>query len=76
MRIAVSKTALIVPNVTGLKKGKNILDHGGLVRFITSNAKVARVNSRGKITAKGKGTCTIYVMASNGVYAKVKVTVK
>ena len=51
-------------------------NHVGLVRYITSNAKVAKVNSKGKIVAKGKGTCTIYVMAANGVYAKVKVTVK
>jgi len=74
--LKVGKTATIRATVTGLKKGKEVLNHVGLVRYITSNAKVAKVNSKGKIVAKGKGTCTIYVIATNGVYAKVKVTVK
>jgi len=70
------KTATIRAAVTGQKKGRSILKHDGLIRHITSDAKVATVNSRGKITARGRGTCTIYVMAANGLYAKVKVTVK
>lgn len=46
------------------------------ISYETSNAKVAIVSGRGKITAKGKGKCTIYVYAQNGTYAKVTVTVK
>ena len=30
----------------------------------------------GKITAKGAGTCYVYVYAHNGVSKKIKVTVK
>lgn len=44
--------------------------------YITSNAKVATVSSAGVIKAVGKGTCTVYVMAENGVCARIKVTVK
>ena len=49
-------------------KGKNT--------YKTGNKKVATVNSKGVIKAKKKGTCTIYVYAQNGVYAKVTVKVK
>ena len=49
--------------------------HAPTLRYMTSNKKVATVNSSGKITAKGKGTCYIYVYAHNGVSKKVKVTV-
>jgi uncharacterized protein YjdB len=43
---------------------------------MTSNSKVATVSKSGKITAKGKGTCKIYVVAVNGVRKTVSVTVK
>ena len=48
------------------------------LKWTTSNAKVATVNQSGKITAKGKGTATIKVMALDGSnkYATIKVTVK
>ena len=46
------------------------------ISYETSNAKVAVVSGKGKITAKAKGTCTIFVYAQNGVYAKVTVKVK
>ena len=34
------------------------------------------VTRGGKITARGKGTCTVYVFAHNGVRKAVKVTVR
>ncbi len=46
------------------------------ISYETSNEKVAVVSGKGKITAKAKGTCTVYVYAQNGVYAKVTVKVK
>lgn len=46
------------------------------IRYESSDTKVARVNADGKITAAGKGTCYIYVYAQNGMYKKIKVTVK
>lgn len=46
------------------------------IRFETSNSKIAAITKNGVITAKRKGTCTIYVYAQNGIYKTVKVTVK
>lgn len=44
--------------------------------FVSSNTKIAKVSSSGKITAKKKaGTATITVIAHNGVAATVEVTV-
>ena len=50
--------------------------HAAQFRYATSDARIAKVNSKGKITAKKKGTCTIYVYARNGFAKKIKVTVK
>ncbi len=44
--------------------------------YESSNTKVATVTQKGKVKAVGKGTCYIYVYAQNGVYKRVKVTVK
>jgi hypothetical protein len=57
------------------KYNKKVKKHVKL-RYESSDTKVAKVNKNGKITAKKKGTCTIYVYAQNGVYKKVKVKVK
>ena len=46
------------------------------LKYESSNKKIATVDGSGKITAKKKGTCYIWVYAQNGAYAKVKVTVK
>ena len=48
-----------------------------VVHFESLNPKVATVGyANGKVKGKAKGTTTIYVYAENGVYGKVKVTVK
>ena len=44
--------------------------------FESDNQDVAVVSKKGVITAKKKGKCSIYVYAQNGVYKRVKVTVK
>lgn len=58
-----------------IKKDKKIKKHRAIC-YESSNTKIATVNSKGKIKAKKKGKCTIYVYAQNGVYKTVKVTVK
>lgn len=58
-----------------VKVTKKIKKHVAL-RFESTNTKVVTVNSKGKITGKSKGSATIYMYAQNGVYDKVKVTVK
>jgi uncharacterized protein YjdB len=47
----------------------------GKATFTSSNKKVATVNSKGKITAKKKGT-TYITVKTNGIKLKCKVTVK
>ncbi len=46
------------------------------VRYYTTSRKVATVTKKGVITAKGKGSAKIYVMAADGTKAIIKVTVK
>lgn len=46
------------------------------IAYETSNAKVAKVSSKGVIKATGKGTCCVYAYTQNGIFAKVRVTVK
>ena len=58
------------------KKGMQPLKHEAKFRYATSNAKVAKVSKKGKITAVGKGKCTVYVYAVSGVSKTIKVTVK
>ena len=58
-----------------IKNDKKIKRHRAIC-YESSNTKIATVNSKGKIKAKKKGKCTIYVYAQNGVYKTVKVTVK
>ena len=49
--------------------------YGG-IKYTSSNAKVATVNTSGKIKAIKKGTTTITVKTTNGKTAKIKITVK
>ena len=60
----------------GVKSGKKILDHVRKVRWYSSNANVATVDRNGKVKAVGKGSCTVYAVANNGVRSSVKVTVQ
>ncbi|MBO4910098.1 MAG: fibronectin type III domain-containing protein [Lachnospiraceae bacterium] len=52
-----------------IKKHRNIC-------YESSDPAIATVSSKGKIKAKAKGKCYIYIYAQNGVYSKVKITVK
>ena len=73
-----TKTHKIKAKVNKVKRGKRLMPkgHAPTLRYMTSDGAVATVNAKGKITAKGKGTCYITVYAHNGVSKKVKVTVK
>ena len=51
-------------------------DHAPQFRFTSANKKVATVDSKGKITAKASGTCTVFVYARNGYAKEVKVQVQ
>ena len=64
------KVSLVVP------KDKKYKTYISKVRYESSNSAVATVNKKGEVTAKKKGTAYIYVYTQNGVYKKVKVTVR
>ncbi|MDD7643081.1 MAG: Ig-like domain-containing protein [bacterium] len=70
-----------------LKKGKSLIIKASLIaeskpikqhvniKFESTNTKIATVSKNGRIKAKKKGTCYIYVYAQNGVYKRIKVVV-
>lgn len=73
--LKVKKTFKIKGKEIAQSKKLKVKRHRKL-RYESSNTKVAKVSGKGKITAKKKGTAYIYVYAQNGLYKKVKVTVK
>ena len=72
------KTSTIKAKVTKVKKNKKYMPkyHAPRFRYYSSNTKIATVSTSGKIKAKKKGTCSIYVIAQNGAYKKITVRVK
>ena len=50
--------------------------HVKQIRYLSTNKKIATVTKGGKIKAKKKGTCYIYVYAHNGISKKIKVIVR
>lgn len=75
MTIKKGRTKTIKASYT-LPKGKKASIHIAKFRYESSNTKIATVSKKGVVKGKAKGTAYIYVYAQNGVYKKVKVTVK
>ena len=71
--LARSKTFKI--KASEIKQNKKIRQHRK-IKYESSNTKIASVNGKGVVKAKKKGSCDIYVYAQNGVYKKIKITVK
>ena len=46
------------------------------IAYETTNKKVATVSAKGVIKAVGKGTCYVYAYTQNGIFVRIKVTVK
>lgn len=74
-KVKIKKGKTFKIKASEIKKDKKIKRHRAIC-YESSNTKIATVNSKGRIKAKKKGKCTIYVYAQNGVYKTVKVTVK
>ena len=72
------KTSQIKASIKKQSKSKKLLSksYGPSLRYYSTNTSIAAVTSKGKIKAKKKGKCYIYVTALNGVHTRVKVTVK
>ena len=76
LSLKVGKSKTVKASLKGVKSGKKPVEHARKVRWYSSNTSVATVNQNGKIKAVGKGTCTVYAIANNGIRSSVKVTVK
>ena len=72
------KTFKIKAKVKKLKKGKKLMPtkHELKIRYLTTDASIATVSKKGKIKGVKAGTCYVYAYAHNGVFKKIKVTVK
>ena len=70
------KTFRLKCQLTSENRKKKLLSHPSSYRYYTTDSKVATVSQNGVIRAKAKGSCSIYILASNGVYKKVTVKVK
>ena len=74
--LSVGKTFQLKCSLKAEDSRKDLVSHTSPFRYYTTNSKVATVNKDGVIKAKGKGVCIIYILANNGVYKKVTLTVK
>ena len=72
------KSYAIKAKINKIDKKKSLMKetHGAALRYCSSNSKIAKVSSKGKITAKAAGKCKVYVYAINGVRKTIRVTVK
>ena len=70
------KTFRLKCQLTSENRKKKLLSHPSSYRYYTTNSKIATVSQNGVIRAKAKGSCSIYILASNGVYKRVTVKVK
>lgn len=72
------KSTQIRATVIKADRKKKLLSktHGAKLSYVSSDKAIATVTATGKIKAKKRGKCTIYVRALNGISKKIKVIVK
>ena len=63
-------------SLKGMRDGMNILNVVNGLRYFSSDASVATASETGKIRVSGAGTCTVYILANNGVRTSLEVRVK
>ena len=74
--LALNKSTTLKPTLVKANNTKKMINHKPAFRYQSTNTKVVKVDANGKITAVGKGTCTIFICANNAKLKSVKVTVK
>lgn len=75
IRLKAGNTFVVKSRTRLENTNKKELLHVAAYRYYTSDQSVASVSKTGKIKALKSGTCVIYVVANNGVYGTVEVTV-
>lgn len=75
VQIKKGKTFKLAGKQTPAVKKLKVKKHRA-VTYESTNTKIATVTKKGVIKGVGKGTCYVYAYAQNGVFAKIKVTVK
>ena len=75
LTIKVRKKVKLKTQLVLAKKKLKVKKHAA-VRFESDKPKIAVVSKAGVVKGLKKGKCTIFAYAQNGVYAKIKVTVK
>lgn len=73
LTVTTGKTAKLSVKV---KANKKYSKHVSALRYESTNTEVAAVNKNGVITGKKAGAAYIYIYTQNGLYKKIKVTVK
>ena len=75
LSLTAKKSAVVAAKET-LQNKKLTLKRHRKIKFESSDTKIATVNAKGKVTAKKKGKCFIYVYSQSGTFAKITLTVK
>ena len=75
MTVKKGKSAVISAKVL-LPPNKKSKKYTAEIRWVSSDTKIVKVDKKGKITAKKKGSCYVYAFTRNGLGKRVKVTVK
>ena len=73
--VKVKKTFKLNGKEVAASKKLTVKHHRG-VAYESTNPQIASVTKKGVVKGLKKGTCYVYAYAQNGVFAKVKVTVK
>ena len=75
INLAKGESGALVATVKKVMAKRKVLNHEKTVRFLSSNANVAKVDQNGVVTGVHAGACTIYAISPNGVRASAQVTV-
>ncbi len=70
------KVFKIKASISKAKNSQSLMTKGHVptLRFMSLNNKIATVSKSGKVIARSKGKCAIWIYAHNGIYKKLEVT--
>lgn len=76
LKLKAGKTKKLAVKMIYAEKNKKLASYTKPLRYSATDSSVVTINSKGKVKAKKKGSCYIYVTAASGVYKKIRVKVK